>query len=53
MHAAEIARFEGLVGKEIRFRALTYQKLFTRLAHTVRPDDAGYVNYLTARYSEV
>src|SRR2546423_3193053 len=53
LHAAEVARFASLVGEEIRFRALTYQELFTRLAHTVRPDDAGYVNYLTARYSEV
>jgi len=53
MHRAELARFASLVGEEIRFRALTYQELFKRLAHTVRPDDAGYVNYLTARYSEV
>lgn len=50
IHADELARFEAMVGKEIRFRALTYQHLFERLSSTIRPEDAGYLEYLTARY---
>jgi hypothetical protein len=50
-HAEEIARFGALVGKEIRFRAITYQHLFERLDHTGRPDDAAYLEYLHARYA--
>jgi hypothetical protein len=52
IHAGELARFAGLIGSEIRFRALTYQRLFTRLSQMMRADDAPYMDYLTARYSE-
>lgn len=50
IHADEVARFGNMVGDEIRFRALTYQDLFKRLNKTIRPDDALYMEYLTARY---
>jgi hypothetical protein len=50
MHALELARFSELVGSEIRFRALTYQQLFKRLATTVNSRDAAYMDYLTGRY---
>ena len=50
-HAAELVRFSELVGSEIRFRALTYQQLFKRLASTVTRRDAAYMDYLTGRYA--
>lgn len=50
-HAEELARFAMLIGDEIRFRVMTYQELFTRLEHSVRPEDAGYMDYLTGRYA--
>ena len=52
LHAAELVRFGQLVGSEIRFRAMTYQQLFTRLSRTVTKRDAAYMDYLTARYTE-
>ena len=52
VHAKELARFATLVGSEIRFRSMTYQQLFKRLAQTVTPRDQAYMDYLTARYSE-
>lgn len=51
VHSAEVARFENLVGQEIRFRALSYQQLFRRLDRTARPDDAAYLEYLHTRYA--
>ena len=51
-HAEELARFKKSIGDEIRFRTMTYQELFSRLAHSVRPSDAEYMDYLTARYSQ-
>jgi hypothetical protein len=51
IHADEVARFAELVGEEIQFRALTYQDLFKRLASTIREDDSGYLDYLSARYA--
>jgi hypothetical protein len=51
-HAQELARFRESIGHEIRFRAMTYQELFTRLSHSTRPSDEDYMNYLTARYSQ-
>jgi len=51
VHAAEVTRFENLVGQEIRFRALSYQQLFERLGRTIHPEDAVYLDYLTARYA--
>jgi hypothetical protein len=51
IHADELTRFGNIVGKEIRFRTMTYQELFKRLDHTARPDDAAYLDYLRARYS--
>jgi hypothetical protein len=52
-HAAELARFSELVGSEIRFRVMTYQQLFKRLARTVTSRDSAYMDYLTGRYTEV
>ncbi|HJQ10138.1 MAG TPA: hypothetical protein VJ840_03835, partial [Gemmatimonadaceae bacterium] len=52
VHAMELRRFSSLVGSEIRFRAMTYQELFKRLARTVTPRDAAYMDYLTGRYTE-
>jgi hypothetical protein len=53
IHADEVARFGDLVGKEIKFRALTYQELFKRLDRSATLDDAVYLEYLHARYSGV
>jgi len=50
-HRAELTQFQTMVGEEIKFRALTYQDLFERLTSTVPPDDGGYIEYLTSRYS--
>jgi len=50
-HAKELARFAELIGDEFQFRAMTYQDLFARLAHSVRPEDAAYMDYLTGRYA--
>ena len=50
VHAEELIHFENMVGKEIRFRALTYQHLFDRLSSTIRLDDASYLEYLRGRY---
>lgn len=52
VHAMELRRFTALVGSEIRFRAMTYQDLFKRLARTVTLRDAAYMNYLSGRYTE-
>jgi restriction endonuclease-like protein len=51
LHAQELASFESMVGKEIGFRAFTYQHLFERLESTIRPADTGYLDYLRLRYS--
>jgi hypothetical protein len=51
VHAEEVAEFGKLVRDEVTFRALTYQQLFAELAHTIRPEDAGYLDYLTSRYA--
>ena len=50
-HAEELARFTDSIGTEIRFRTMTYQELFTRLAQSTRPSDEEYMEYLTARYA--
>jgi hypothetical protein len=49
-HAEELARFTKSIGDEIRFRTMTYQELFSRLGHSIRPSDEEYMEYLTARY---
>ena len=51
-HAVELARFNELVGSEIRFRSMTYQQLFKRLSRTATPRDTAYMGYLTGRYTE-
>jgi hypothetical protein len=51
-HKQELARFTDRIGDEFRFRAMTYQELFTRLGHSSRPSDEDYIGYLTARYSQ-
>lgn len=51
MHSAEIFRFIGWVGKDIRFRSMTYQDLFERRALSAK-QDTEYLEYLRARYFE-
>ena len=48
-HKREIACFADRVGDEIRFKALTYQEVYSRLRvfEQVEPE---YLNYLRARY---
>ena len=50
-HAKELARFAEAIGNEFRFRVMTYQEMFERLSHSVRPEDAAYMDYLTGRYA--
>ena len=50
-HAKELARFAEAIGDEFRFRVMTYQEMFARLAHSVRPEDGAYMDYLTGRYA--
>lgn len=51
-HAKELARLKESIGDEIRFRTMTYQELFKRLAQSTRPSDEHYMAYLTARYTQ-
>ena len=51
-HADELARFRDSIGEEIRFRTMTYQEVFKRLAQSARPGDEDYMGYLTARYTQ-
>jgi hypothetical protein len=49
VHREEAKRFDECVGREIAFKALTYQDLFRALR--VRRDvDGGYIGYLRERY---
>ena len=47
-HQAEIARFTGRVGAELRFKSYTYQELFRRLE--TRNVERPYLTYLRSRY---
>jgi len=49
VHSAEIARFEGFVGKELGFRAMSYQSLFGRVESSGKADQE-YIQYLRDRY---
>jgi hypothetical protein len=48
-HRAEIARFSERVGSELRFKAFTYQDLFSRFSAS-KGVDPVYVSYLQQRY---
>jgi len=49
-HQLEVDRFAARVGRELRFRAITYQTLFRRLSHECGPRDDEYIGYLRSRY---
>lgn len=49
-HYEEISRFLGRVGRELQFRAITYQELFDRLVRFGDFIDPSYLNYLRSRY---
>lgn len=48
-HKREIARFARLVGHEIRFKALTYQDVYSKLRASGQADPE-YLEYLGTRY---
>ena len=48
-HRREINLFEEWVGAELRFRALTYQKVFAKLSKSGQAG-TGYLDYLGSRY---
>jgi hypothetical protein len=50
IHKTEIRAFAERVGREIGFKALTYQELFRRLETMRQSIDAGYIGYLSDRY---
>jgi hypothetical protein len=49
-HAEEIARFEGAVGDELRFRASSYQAFVASLGPAGDEAEADYLGYLADRY---
>lgn len=49
-HRKELDRFASRLGEEIRFRAITYQELFSWLADRCGSTDGEYVEYLRRRY---
>jgi hypothetical protein len=49
VHRQEVERFEGLVGDEVRFKARSYQELFSSL-NEMGYDDETYMGYLHQRY---
>lgn len=49
-HQLEVDRFAGRVGRELRFRIITYQTLFRRLSQKCGPGDDEYTGYLRSRY---
>ncbi len=51
VHCEEIAQFSKLVGKELRFKALSYQQLLLSL-RSERGVDSNYLNYLGSRYCD-
>ena len=48
-HKREVQTFANRLGKEIRFKALTYQEVYHRLKESDQPDPK-YLDYLRARY---
>lgn len=49
-HYEEISRFRDRVGRELQFRAITYQELFDRLRRSSDSIDRSYLDYLHSRY---
>jgi hypothetical protein len=49
VHRREIERFDSLVGEEVRFKARSYQELFSTL-RVLGFDDEYYMTYLRDRY---
>lgn len=49
-HASEVAAFAAAIDKGIQFRAVTFQEFFRALSTNLKPEDATYAAYLTARY---
>ncbi len=49
-HQLEVDRFSSRVGRELRFRAITYQTLFRRLSQKCGVRDDEYIAYLRSRY---
>jgi hypothetical protein len=49
-HHSEVVRFSARVGRELNFRAITYQTLFRRLSEVCDQGDAQYIRYLRTRY---
>ena len=50
VHRDELARFERLVGSELRFRWGSYQEAYGRLVQAVRGEHHSYITYLRDRY---
>ena len=48
-HQFEIQKFKELVGGEVHFRSMTYQKLFENIKKSVLADD-DYLEYIGQRY---
>jgi len=49
-HRREVQEFAAAVGRELRFRALSYQELIPRLCARRTDDTAEYGDYLASRY---
>ena len=49
-HREELEQFQGLVGKEMDFRAMTYQSLFALMRTKLASDHSAYLSYLGSRY---
>ena len=49
-HQLEVDRFSARVGRELRFRAITYQTLFRQLTQKCGVRDDEYTGYLRSRY---
>lgn len=49
-HGREVEVFAARVGRELRFRALTYQELFRGLRQRCRGEHTAYAGYLQGRY---
>ncbi len=49
LHSDEISHFDSLVGKELRFKAMSYQNFFSALEQ-IELVDKDYLGYLRERY---
>lgn len=49
VHNSEINRFKKAVGEELRFRAISYQELFSRVSKDGKTDQE-YIAYMRTRY---